>query len=148
MTPAEFSAGVDRILASGVRGHEAHRALDELWTVYARDLGGPVAEATERWMRAIEGGHDVRRPYPAAVPSQTYVHRFCARCPNNGLSIAYTLTLETHEVVMVEDIASACAVVEKYHEGLADKLAAQLPGRQVLEAHHHGVDIRTVRGFF
>lgn len=64
MTDEEFAAGVDQILASGAVGHASHRALDMLWTRYAAEKGGPLAEATRKWMAAVEGDHTEANPYP------------------------------------------------------------------------------------
>lgn len=65
MTDEEFAAGVDHILAAArPKTHAAHRALDILWTRYALERGGPIAEATKRWMRHIEGDHADDKPYP------------------------------------------------------------------------------------
>lgn len=75
-----------------------------------------------------------------------YCHAFEATCPNNGAVIAYALEIQSQTSIMVEDIVAACSVSETFHEPLADALYAQFGGRQILAAHHHGVDIRTVRG--
>lgn len=64
MKDQEFSDRVDAILASGMKGHDSHRALDQLWMEYAADLGGPVAAATAKWFAHIEGDHDPKKPYP------------------------------------------------------------------------------------
>lgn len=64
MTDEDFASAVDAIIARHKRGHSAHRALDLLWTRYALERGGPVADATRKWMRAIEGDHDDAKPYP------------------------------------------------------------------------------------
>ncbi len=64
MTDEEFAAGVDAILLTGLRGHASHRALDLWWTRYAVEKGGPLADATKRWMGHIEGGHRDGLPYP------------------------------------------------------------------------------------
>jgi hypothetical protein len=64
MTDEEFAIGVDAILLTGTTGHASHRALDLWWTRYAIERGGPIAEATKRWMAAIEGHHAPDRPYP------------------------------------------------------------------------------------
>ena len=63
MTDEEFAAGVDAIIATE-RKHAAHRALDLLWTRYAREKGGVIAAATERWLEAVEAGHDPDKGYP------------------------------------------------------------------------------------
>lgn len=65
MTDEEFARGVDEILTvAGPRTHAAHRALDLLWTRYALEKGGRIAEATKKWMAAIEGDHADGKPYP------------------------------------------------------------------------------------
>jgi hypothetical protein len=146
MTPEEFASGVDALLASGLRGHAAHRALDLLWTDYALAQGGPLAEATHKWMNAIEGQHVEGQAYPLGVGENEYTHRFVVRCPNNQDRIHYALTVRTLETIMVEDLVAACTSDPAYHEDLADRLHARFGGSQELRAFHHGVAIRTVRG--
>lgn len=77
-----------------------------------------------------------------------YTIKFARQCPNNGLSITYQLTIETPQVLMVESIVEEIDNLDEkgFHEAFADMLTRCLPGRQVLTAHHHGVDIETVRG--
>lgn len=77
-----------------------------------------------------------------------YRHKFKRACPNNGLSIAYLLTIETPHVLMVEAIVEEVENLPEngYHEEFADTLARALSGKHTLTAHHHGVDIETVRG--
>lgn len=76
-----------------------------------------------------------------------YRHRFVAVCPANGIRVRYELTIWTDETVMAESIVEACSFPEPaFHEGIADALLHVLGGRQVLRAHHHGVDIKTLRG--
>lgn len=77
-----------------------------------------------------------------------YRTKFTAKCPVNGKVVRYELLIETGECVMVEDILQQVAALPKFgfHEDLANRLAAVLPGQQTLRAHHHGVDIETVRG--
>jgi hypothetical protein len=65
--------------------------------------------------------------------------------------------IEAHEqpdalgahVIPVEEIVAVVESIEAgerlYQEEIADRLAAALPGRQVLFGHHHGVDIETHR---
>lgn len=74
-----------------------------------------------------------------------YTQYFWATCPNNGRSVDYALTIETSRTIMVEDIQSAVANLEGYHEAFADKLFQQFGGRQTLVAHHHGTDVETRR---
>lgn len=64
MTDADFALGVEAILLTEVRGHAAHRALDAWWTRYALERGGPVADATQKWMAAIRNDHLDLVPYP------------------------------------------------------------------------------------
>ena len=75
----------------------------------------------------------------------TYTHRFKARCPNNGQTINFALEIETEETLMVEDILLACSNLNELHEKIADNLLREFGGKQTLTAHHHGVDIKTVR---
>jgi hypothetical protein len=75
-----------------------------------------------------------------------YTQRFRAKCASNNRTVEYTLTLEASSVIMVEDLQAAVATFESgYHEDFADKLFAQFGGKQTIEAHHHGTDIKTVR---
>lgn len=75
-----------------------------------------------------------------------YEKTFVAACPNNGEMIIYSLRIETDKMVQVEHINIACALHKKaYHETVADDLFARFGGVQTLKAHHHGVDITTVR---
>lgn len=76
-----------------------------------------------------------------------YRHTFMARCPANGVWVQYRLTIVAAEMIRVEAIVAACAAqAEGFHETIADALLVALGGRQVLRAHHHGVDIKTRRG--
>lgn len=79
-----------------------------------------------------------------------YTYKFTAACPNNQQTISYTLELATKWVVMVEDIQDFCSQAAElgkpYHESIADFIHAKLGGVQIITAHHHGCDIRTVRG--
>lgn len=77
-----------------------------------------------------------------------YSRIFVAACPNNGESIIYSLTIETKErMIQVEHIVTATALIKQgFHEQIADELHRRFGGRQTLQAHHHGVDIETVRG--
>jgi hypothetical protein len=69
VTDQEFAAGVDLIIATE-RGHACHRALDQLWTRYAVLKGGTIADATLKWMAAIEGAHSDAKPYVVPAPSR------------------------------------------------------------------------------
>jgi hypothetical protein len=76
-----------------------------------------------------------------------YTRQFIAACPNNDEPIAYTLVIETSRTLMVEHIVTATKMIRKgFHEQIADNLHAQFGGLQTMTAHHHGVDIKTVRG--
>lgn len=80
--------------------------------------------------------------------SNTYRYQFVSHCPNNDRPIIYSLEIETAEVIHVEHIVTAAALHESaYHEEIADDLHERFKGRQILKAHHHGVDIETRRGF-
>lgn len=77
-----------------------------------------------------------------------YSRIFVAACPNNSEQIIYTLTIEVSadQMIQVEHIVTATALIRRgYHEQIADELYRRFGGRQVLRAHHHGVDIETVR---
>lgn len=76
-----------------------------------------------------------------------YSHTFVASCPNNGAMIIYSLVIETQDrMIQVEHIVIATSLIKQgYHEQIADELHRRFGGRQVLKAHHHGVDIETVR---
>jgi hypothetical protein len=76
----------------------------------------------------------------------TYRYLFIAACPNNQRRIVYELELLSNETVMVETIVEACREIKTgYHEDIADMLHDQLGHAQIIRAHHHGVDIETVR---
>lgn len=77
-----------------------------------------------------------------------YSRIFVAACPNNGEQIIYDLTIEApvDRMIQVEHIVTATALIKRgFHEQIADELHRRFGGRQVLRAHHHGVDIETVR---
>jgi hypothetical protein len=75
-----------------------------------------------------------------------YQQVFTARCARNKRRVKYTLTIESHDTVMVEDIQRAVAKFETgYHEAFADRLFERFGGKQTLSAHHHGTDITTIR---
>jgi hypothetical protein len=74
-----------------------------------------------------------------------YSHSFVATCPVNGASIQYQLAIHTDRKIMVEDIVEECTIGSGFHEDIADELIRRLGGLQVLQAHHHGVDIVTIR---
>ena len=76
----------------------------------------------------------------------TYTRQFQVVCPNNGLHVSYVLSIQTDRVIPVEAIVSATeAIGMGYHEDVADELHARFGGHQRLVAHHHGVDIETIR---
>lgn len=76
----------------------------------------------------------------------TYTTQFFAFCPNNGARILYTLVLEIASVVMVEDLIDAVTLHARgFHEVIADDLSREFGGKQTMTAHHHGVEIKTVR---
>lgn len=76
----------------------------------------------------------------------TYTTKFWAKCPVNGQSIDYSLTIATREVVMVEALQEHLAgIKEGLHETIADELHTAFGGTQVLRAMHHGVHIETMR---
>jgi len=76
-----------------------------------------------------------------------YSRQFVADCPNNGQPIIYSLRIETVDrMIQVEHIVTATALIKRgYHEQIADELHRRFGGRQALRAHHHGVDIETIR---
>lgn len=75
-----------------------------------------------------------------------YTTRFSALCPVNGQGIDYTLTVQTGEVLMVEEIREFLdGIKEGLHEHIADQLCAKFGGSQRLKAMHHGVEIETIR---
>lgn len=77
-----------------------------------------------------------------------YRQQFVSHCPNNGLHIIYSLEIQTAEVIHVEHIVTATRLMaDSLHEQIADELYERFGGRQILKAHHHGVDIETRRGF-
>lgn len=75
-----------------------------------------------------------------------YRHTFVAECPGNTQPIVYRLEIKKGDKILVEHIVTACALIKRgYHEDIADQLHQQFGGEQVITAHHHGVDIETVR---
>lgn len=77
-----------------------------------------------------------------------YRYVFTRTCPNNGLTIKYSLLIKSPNVLMVESIIEEVDNLPEsgFHEAFADTLTRVLPGLQTLRAHHHGVDIETTRG--
>lgn len=76
-----------------------------------------------------------------------YTRQFVAACPTNSEPIIYRLRIETVDrMILAEHIVTATALIKQgYHEQIADELHRRFGGRQVLCAHHHGVDIETIR---
>jgi len=75
-----------------------------------------------------------------------YRVKFYARCPQDGCSIQYALTIHTGRVILAEDIITATEeIAEGMHEAIADRLVDALGGNQVLMATHQGVEIETIR---
>lgn len=78
--------------------------------------------------------------------SNTYRAKFLAQCPNNGCWIEYRLTITTQAIIKVEKLLDCVHSLRNgYHEAFADYLHKMFGAHQVLTAHHHGVDIETVR---
>ena len=77
-----------------------------------------------------------------------YRCRFVLICPENSIPVTYRLEIERPTMIRVEDIQAAIQTLKGrgFHEEAADVLFSLLGGHQVLKAHHHGVDIETVRG--
>lgn len=77
-----------------------------------------------------------------------YRIRFVLVCPANGIPVTYALEIERPTMIRVEDIQAAVKTLGAgaFHEDAADALFRLLGGRQTMRAHHHGVDIETVRG--
>ncbi|MBV4530963.1 hypothetical protein HU719_006035 [Pseudomonas sp. SWRI107] len=78
--------------------------------------------------------------------SNTYRQTFAANCPSDGEVIVYTLEIRSQSMIRVEHIRTATALIKQgWHEQIADQLAEQFGGDQVIEAVHDGVEIETVR---
>jgi len=76
----------------------------------------------------------------------TYRTSFFSACPSNGVRIKYRLRIQTHEVILVEDILARVGGMQAgYHEAIADELFKRFGGLQKLSAKHHGVRIVTTR---
>jgi hypothetical protein len=78
-----------------------------------------------------------------------YNTQFSTTCPVNGVLICYDLTIKTKQMIKVEDILAKLGVIASapgFHEPVADDLHATFGGSQILVAHHHGVNITTLRG--
>jgi hypothetical protein len=75
-----------------------------------------------------------------------YQHVFYANCPDNDLPIRYSLTIQTHQMINVFEIAKPLNNIESaYQEDIADLLFAKFGGYQKIEAYHHGFSIVTIR---
>lgn len=78
--------------------------------------------------------------------NNTYRHTFTAKCPSDGKTIAYRLTIHTDRMLPVEHIRAATDKFKTgYHEEIADALAEMLPGDQEILAVHQGIEVETVR---
>lgn len=81
------------------------------------------------------------------MKTNIYNHTFVAECPSNHQPIVYALTISHDQMVKVEHIVMACALIKRgFHEDIADQLHDRFGGSHVLRAHHHGVDIESHRG--
>lgn len=78
--------------------------------------------------------------------TNTYTIRYESKCPNNGDTIQYTLTISSLEKIMAEDIEDATCSRESYHEDMADILHKRFGGIQTITATHGKVTIKTIRG--
>jgi hypothetical protein len=75
-----------------------------------------------------------------------YRHQFISTCPENGKPIIYQLEIQADKMIRVEHIVTACQLYQQdFHERIADDLFARFGATQTLKAHHHGVDIETIR---
>lgn len=82
-------------------------------------------------------------------PHNTYEYRFTAVCPTDSDLVEYHLTirLPAGMSVRAEKIRRLCdRIFSGFHEDIANRLAAHLPGQQTLVASHRGVVITTIRG--
>jgi len=76
----------------------------------------------------------------------TYMVQFFAFCPTNGARILYTLSIEINTMILVENLIEVVTEHDRgYHEDIADQLFREFGGKQTMTAHHHGVEIKTVR---
>jgi hypothetical protein len=77
-----------------------------------------------------------------------YRTTFAIQCPANDEQIIYSLEITSEKMIMAEDIVKEVRRNDaEFHEALAERLFAMFGGRQVMKAHHHGVDIETRMGF-
>ncbi|MDY4311158.1 hypothetical protein SOX05_14845 [Pseudomonas putida] len=78
--------------------------------------------------------------------NNTYRHTFTAVCPSDGEVIVYSVEIRSQEMIRVEHIKTATALLKQgWHEKIADQLAERFGGDQVIKAVHQGVEIETVR---
>ena len=83
---------------------------------------------------------------PENLSSNTYRHMFTATCPSDGEIIVYSMEIRSQEMIRVEHIKTATALIKSgYHERIADDVAARFGGDQTIKAVHQGVEIETVR---
>lgn len=76
----------------------------------------------------------------------TYKTKFFAKCPVNAIRVEFDLTINTGEVIKVEDIlAEVESIKTGFHEEIADRLHSRFGGSQIMSADHHGVFIETIR---
>lgn len=77
-----------------------------------------------------------------------YRYSFGCVCPENSIPIFYELEIQSEKMIRVEHITLACGLYQQeFHEKIADDLFGRFGEKQILRAHHHGVDIETRRGF-
>jgi hypothetical protein len=76
-----------------------------------------------------------------------YSTTFFCTCPVNKARVEYHLTIETTQVISVEELLELLATVyaDGFHELMADDLYQRFGGTQTMRAFHHGVTIETVR---
>lgn len=75
-----------------------------------------------------------------------YRHTFSAVCPSDGETIIYRMEIRSLNMIRVEHIKTATALIKKgWHEQIADRLAESLGGDQVIVAVHQGIEISTIR---
>ncbi|MDD2019023.1 hypothetical protein [Pseudomonas putida] len=75
-----------------------------------------------------------------------YRHTFTAVCPSDAEVIIYSLEIRSLQMIRVEHIKTATALIkEGYQEQIADELAKRFGGELVIKAVHQGVEIESVR---
>lgn len=76
-----------------------------------------------------------------------YKKTFVVKCPSDNDMIVYDLEIHSDEMVRVEHINTAVALIaEGYQENIADTLYERFGGYQKITATHQGVEITTERG--